>query len=727
MRLYFDIFVLSLLLFSVDFLHAGTRTFPESVEDVRVRDHGGVPHVFLNGKPIQTRWFWGWGNKDNAVYEEELKLATEAGIDFFSFMVHVPWTEPGTDDTEAWNEVFRKCDQILKINPNAKLVPRLRGYPPYNPPPWWSKKHPGEMVRYSPAEGSACFEVASEKWRQDAAEVTHRFVERLEEKYGKSIAGYHPTGQGTGEWYYAGAMEKNYHGYSDVAADAFREWLRTRYQTDEALAAAWHKPGLIIDGVSVPTPGERIEAGKHGDFLDPKSYQAIIDHNVFQQDAMADSLLLMAKTIREATKGKKLVVMFYGYTFEFGFLERGAPASGHYALRRVLDSPDIDILCSPFTYTDRDIGGSAPMQSVTESAPLHGKLWLVEDDTRTHTLKKTGMGQKTENLWETQQVLIRNLGQMTIRNFGTWWMDLSDDGLFSDPKVWDVMRNFEKIENKLLEKPDPFRPEIAVLMHEPSILHAAHNSNRVTWPLFRQCQQAMARCGSSFGLYLLDDLLDAKIQPEVLMLMTPWALSPEEIEALKKNSRAKVRFWFHAPGLIVPGKGIEMENMTLLTGFRFAPYHAKNKPLIVKATPIGLKAGLERETMVQDVPLTAFSVVDANPKEVLGVWEDGTAAVVCRRADDGGYDIFCGIPRLRPALARFAAKLGKVHVVTEDDVVSYSNDSLILLHGTQDGSVTITAKNKTVFHDVLSGERLGTGKTLTLNLKKGESRFIMVQ
>ena len=62
---------------------------------------------------------------------------------------------------------------------------------------------------------------------------------------------------------------------------------------------------------------------------------------------MADCVCRLAHAARKASHGRKLLVFFYGYRFEFGPLRKGPATSGHYALRRVLNSPDIAVLCSP--------------------------------------------------------------------------------------------------------------------------------------------------------------------------------------------------------------------------------------------------------------------------------------------------------------------------------------------------------------------------------------------
>ena len=86
---------------------------------------------------------------------------------------------------------------------------------------------------------------------------------------------------------------------------------------------------------------------------DPVAERPVIDFTEFQQQAMADCVCHLAHAVREATHGRKLVVFFFGYVFEFGAIANGPGTSGHYALRRVLDCPDIDVLCSPISYFDR--------------------------------------------------------------------------------------------------------------------------------------------------------------------------------------------------------------------------------------------------------------------------------------------------------------------------------------------------------------------------------------
>jgi len=96
---------------------------------------------------------------------------------------------------------------------------------------------------------------------------------------------------------------------------------------------------------------------------------------------MADLVCHLARVARQTSRGRKLVVFFYGYVFEFGAVGNGPFTSGHCALRRVLAYPDFDVLCSPISYFDRGLGQSAPTMTATEIIALAGKMWFYEHDT----------------------------------------------------------------------------------------------------------------------------------------------------------------------------------------------------------------------------------------------------------------------------------------------------------------------------------------------------------
>ena len=232
---------------------------------------------------------------------------------------------------------------------------------------------------------------------------------------------------------------------------------------------------------------------------DPAREKRLLEFARFQQQEMAEHVAAMAAACRRGTDGRKLVVFFYGYLFEFGPLPDGAPTSGHYALASLLKGRDIDILCSPISYTDREWIGTAPSMTAAESVLRAGILWLNEDDSRTFLdprpeehVQEGGL----VDLQQTRQVMRRNTAQAAIRGFGTWWMDLPAQGWFNDARIWEEMVLLRPLDAAMIDRRGPFAAEIAAVVDEESMCHLAGGSAAVGGGLIYDARAALGRCGA---------------------------------------------------------------------------------------------------------------------------------------------------------------------------------------------------------------------------------------
>ncbi len=265
----------------------------------------GQPFIHLGGPPDP--------------FIAEIKMAAQAGVNFVSFPIGLPWPKLG--EAVNWEGVDATCRTVLDANPKALLIPRV----PMNPPDWWRQAHPDDVMQWEDGH-RAMMVPASPQYRHDAAERLAAFVTHLEEKFGDHVAGYHPSGQNTGEWFYEDSWKKPLNGYAPADLAGWRLWLKKTYKTDEALRQAWTNfPFTLRDEVlsqdlrrtsletaTVPTPAAR-HAAPMGIFRDPSTEQSIVDWGRYQQEAMADCICELAHAARQASKGKKLVLFFYGY------------------------------------------------------------------------------------------------------------------------------------------------------------------------------------------------------------------------------------------------------------------------------------------------------------------------------------------------------------------------------------------------------------------------------
>ncbi len=451
------------------------------------------------------------------VFASQIKLAADAGVNFVSFPIGLPWPKPG--ETVDWGDVDTVCQTVLHANPKALLLPRI----PMDPPPWWREAHPDDVMQWDDGHREKAVP-ASPRYRRDAAERLTALIDHLEEKFGDHIAGYHPCGQNTGEWFYQNTWSRSLNGYAPADLAAYRD--------------------------PVPTPAERRSTNVFAS-------ATVVDWARFQQEAMADCVIELARAARKASCGRKLVVFFYGYVFEFAGVHNGAATSGHYALRRVLDCPDIDVLCSPISYFDRGLGGSAPSMTAAESVALAGKMWLNEDDTHTYlaTGDPPGWRDHVTTLAESNAELVRNVAQEALRNFGMWWMDLTRTGWFNDPGMWAEMKRLEGLDEYFLKKPTPFRPEVAVVIDEAAMLRVAPGGSRAAKTSIYDARAPLGRMGAPYGQYLLDDVLAGRVQAKLFVFVNGWCFSSGERARLERIARELG----HGKSLFVDEKGLTSE------------------------------------------------------------------------------------------------------------------------------------------------------------------------
>lgn len=661
-------------------------------------------------EPGQTFQFLG-GPQD--CFEAQIKLAAGVGVDLVSFPLGMPWPAPGR--RVDWRAIDAACQKVLKANPKALLIPRVG----MDPPPWWRQAYPDDVMQWEDDRRAAAV-VASPRYRHDAAERLAALIEHLEAKFGEQIAGYHPTGQNTGEWFYHDTWKKELNGYAPADLAGWRQWLQKNYGTDAALAKAWGDPAATCVTAAVPTAQAR-HAAPAGVFRDPLKERALIDWAEFQQQAMAECVCDLARAARQASHGQKLILFFYGYLFEFAAVQNGPATAGHYALRRVLDSPDIDVLCSPISYTDRGVGQSAPSMTAAESVALTGKMWLNEDDTHTYLASGDPPGSRDHvtTLEATNHELARNVAQEALRNFATWWMDLGSSGWFNDPGMWALMKRLAVLDEALLAKPTPFNPEVAAVIDERAMLRVAAGGTAVTGPGIYEARAALGRMGAPYGQYLLDDVMAGRVHAKLYVVLNAWVLSAAERAKLAQSTRGATVIWCYAPGAF-DEQGASLEAMRQLTGFAMKPVESKR----AWATPTasGKQLGLTKPLGALR-PVRPLFAIAASGDEMLATWPDGSAAVALRRSPEG-TSLFAGAPGLTPELLRLAARAAGVHLFTETDCNVYANGDFVAVHAAQDGPLTLDLGRPGKVADMLSGEELGTGPRITLTIKRGETRIL---
>ncbi|MBE6411892.1 MAG: hypothetical protein E7036_04990 [Opitutales bacterium] len=652
------------------------------------------------------------------------KYASQVGVDFITFGVPAFWK----DDAICKKLVDSRFQPVIKANPNAKIIVRLG----LEPPKEWLDANPSEVMQNADGTPIIRYHVrypfpGSEVYRRDAMKAMKKFIKYVEEKYPENIAGYHPSGGNSSEWFYGGTfVPKTFNGFSPSIQKAWKKWLKEKYQTDEALQKAWQNPNVKIADVKVPSEKERRNA--HAPLINPENSSHVVDFNLFLQDAMCDTILLAAKTIRETAPKGRLSVVFYGYGNVFVNAKKGPAYSGHYAFRKVLDSPDIDILTSPIAYFDREFGGLKCTQAPTETSALYGKLWLEEDDNRTWLAPESGsppfvMDFKQTNRESSKKVLRRNMIQQTLKNLGSWWMDLFGCGWYLDRELWDVMDEFKEIENEFINKPSPYIPDIALTYDEVSLCYCAgepHNLLTVVKTIIDLPRQIMKN-GATLGYYMFEDILDGKITPKLHYVSAGFALNGKQRKLLRESENRMTNVYMWNVGYIdKDNRRFSLESIKDATGFDVE--YAGIKKALAYPTEEGKKLGMDKCGINKDIELL-FSPKIQSGDIVLANYQNGKPAIVVRKT--GKYpQIFCGLTSINKNTTACFARIAGVHSYVDNDAVVTTNANYIGFHTIKDAKHTLLLKEEADVYDVLEKKNLGRFKTKVFDLKKGDVKLL---
>jgi hypothetical protein len=415
--------------------------------------------------------------------------------DFARAGIHLLTTGVGStaalreDGSVDFGDIDRKMRLILEANPDALVLTRLG----LSPPGWWVKAHPGEMmVHRDPHLGKEVeseykpVSFSSEPWRAEMGEALRKIVRYCEETYGDHFLGYHICAGECGEWAYAW---RNYtqSDYSEAQRKAYRKWAG--------------EPGAEI-------PADwRIPPGGSG-LLDPVRDANLVRYMRFHSEVVAEALLHFARLAKAELadlKREKIVAAFYGYHFT----PPGNPSAffnaGHHALARVLESPDVDVLCAPYSYYEREAGGTYYSQLPAGSVRLHGKLFYSEEDTVTHVVPPHPYRYHCPDLWTTEQVLRRNvLG--SLRDGGTsWYMDWFGANWYRDEALMRSIAATQRLARERLAFDNGSLAQIAVIVDEGVVQRVRHDPELINrWTLERLTE--LWRIGAPLDVFLSGDL-----------------------------------------------------------------------------------------------------------------------------------------------------------------------------------------------------------------------------
>jgi hypothetical protein len=682
-----------------------TRKPAVEVEDLtvgaRVIVKRGMAELHIKGVVYPPVFFFGniEGPKEAHKVASEVRRAAQSGVHLHSTLVELPCPLP--PDDSVYETLDNRIETLLDADPKGFAIPRLV----FVPAPGWRKQYPNEVNHY--ADGSTDDpSIASNHFWSEAEHALTALVEHIGRMtYGDRVIGFHLE---RGEWFHPkdGGYDRSY-----ANREAFRNWLRNKYKNSEAaLRAAWYDGQVQFYTAEIPpTPAApRQEMA----FFEARKERRWIDFLEYTSEVTADRLISLSAVIKKASQNRALVSVCYGYTFEFGHT-----FSGHLALGRLLESPSIDLVAGPPSYRDRQPGGAGSFPGPVQSVGIHGKIWVSEDDTKTHLApgndSPDDFNPRIDSRFGTDQVQQRAMGKVLAAQCGISFMDSWGEGWLDASEVWDRAAKFTDRYREYLKVRKPVSPDVVVLVDERSLLHLQRGETFIRRILQEQLE-IIQRSGASVGFYLQSDVTarnfptDAKLY----LFLAPYRVPANQRAAIKEKLQkdGKTLVWMYAAGIAdergepdelvhdLVGITVRQQSWNSEIGSRITDTRHQITDQIQNRN-VGVRERINPSFYVDD---------DTRGISILGEYHQSGLPSIAVRQMDGWRSVFCGEPTLTADLLRGLCRYAGVHLYTTggDDYV-FAGNGWLTLHATRDGHRTILLPTETGLYDLTEGRFMG--------------------
>lgn len=709
----------------------------------RVREHRGLPTLFVNGKPVFLAAPY---PKAEQPYKNGKKVRNRIPSKFYCLRSPLGLNEDGSADISAASDVV---DRFLAWKPDALFV--LRTIPVA--PGWWLDAHPEEeMVFDREIRGIPEYEdyrdasVGSDKWMQTVCALYRSFCGQLHKKYEGRIIGYQFGGGSQGENGPIGNCTNDSrwfcNDFSPAMVNYFRGWLRKKYRTDKALRKAWGNARATLATASIPGRIERLKS-EWFTFRSPLCAQSADFYQAYAE-RVEEQVIEICSSIKEATSNECIAGSHLG-----NFLDHGMHA---YLLHQTLAScfqraakhPAVDTFTSPCSYINKGPGGDCTPMSALGSLQLHGKLRFQDQDTMTtvgFSRKKMTREQELlyyayydlpEDIPESVELLKRDVGHALIRGYGMWWHSLRA-GMYDHPEIVGTITRLQAIGEKSLNLPRGIDARLAIIGDEKSSFHQ-QNANRLCYPmLYYQRQHFWSKTGAGWDVFVHGDLDHPKMKDfPVYLFLNTFYLTDEDvrrIEAKVKGSNATV-IWTYAPGIQSPS-GFDLRRVERLTGFRLKAVDIEALPRITvtdHAHPYtqGLGSGTqahgsafsfgtvchlgspdistndEREGMMGPI-----LYVDDPDATVLGELDCLREPGFCVKQMDGWTSVYVAAPMLTARILRNIIGAAGGHIYSESEDVCHPGKSFLMIHARREGEKVIRLPKAMDVYDCWNNRLVG--------------------
>jgi len=704
---------------------------PEGAELPPVPDEAGAetpepaPEVPLEPPPIllqlgiapDSQW---------DLLDAEVTYAANIGIHDYMIPAALPWN---ADSPVA---VVEAMSRIATIDPEAEFLVQVN----FNPPAEWFDTNPD--ARMAGTVGDVPYPTpTSETWLAASRAALDRLRSAIADaNFASRVSGYALYGLLADSWQRPTGADT-----SEANTAAFRLWLTRAYNDNDGLRKAWESKDADLATLTVPTIATAEPTANV--FYILGSDQALMDYRHFAAESVADAIGALALHLRENAGPEIAIWANYGHT-----IEKSSAADGHLALTALLES-DVDGFISTVSTLNRGIGDTGGFMGPVDSARLHGKRWMLVDDTRTGIAwnKETGQieqmrGLRAEDVHNVQR---RNFAMAAIHGLTLAWSDPNGEGFLHDDAQWEVFGQLYEIYKQFGATPESSsgltgdvmpvgmgvqveHPMMQVLVDERSQFLTRPEAGLD--PFLALNRDVLLKSGVSANFYLLDDLVDGNLPTSpVYVFLNAYRLPASTVKALHARfaEEKATAIWVYAPGYL--DVTMNKNNVRDTVGMEIKKFDEPSPG----GSTYTLSGGhwIEQNQVFGESRLfEPLFYIDEPEADVLATFQQTEKPSVAVRTMEAGWtSVFIAEPRLSAPLLREILRILEQPVYFRPGKerffdTAYIDQRLVAIHAEESGERIV---NLGAFYDIVDLFDSSIGwpqkESFVLNFKKGETRL----
>ena len=677
-------------------IHQEAKPAPE-IQQARFLNNGR-PFIMLGDRKI-TPVFWHAIATIRKERFHEFPLAERCGTDNFRLCADFQdfWTGENQYDFSKFD---RAVELMYAAQPDAVFCVHINS----QMPAWWLDANPDEVCTFQDGSRTGADQykqsLASRKWVNDAAVPIRALIDHMRSQpYADHVWGLSVAESNNGEWFWDNTDSKrqlSWGGYNKTDLEFFRDCVKEKYGTDEALAAAWHRPGMTFDQIDTLPDWHLVQQGTLGRLKDPVQDQMLMDWLESRNIALGNAICQFGKIVKDATDGKWLFGAYYGYWNELACnAYRGLTLTGHNGLWKTIQSPYVDFFSAPSRYNYRKSGMPDGIMQPWSSFLFHNKMIYNEMDYRTAYNRmpepedmRYYVGQPTTAL-ESVGHWNRAFGMNATTGIAGYIFDLIGGELY-EQALDDVLREQARVYESLPPVAGTTPCEVAVVGNIDS---AYYTPGASTKDVFVNAMDGLflelSRLGIPYHSLMTADLLDhtVTIPSHKLYIMLPTlVLTVEERTALMARFQAEAAsvVWLYAAAPFYPGQSASAEANADFLGIQTRLVKEEYQPAMTTIPEYG-------EIFCKNLnPSAPWFLPVKGFDEIVG--EDANAEpLMVRKAIDNSNHYYTCLMNLPAELYAEILPRAGVHQYVADlkDQVWIGND-LLFLYAVSDGPKRLT-------------------------------------